>query len=151
MNPARTRVVITGRGVISSIGNDVATYWDNLVNGRSGVDQVTLFDASPFPTQIAAEVKDWNPSKWINRKEARRMSRCSQFALVAADQALNDANLTSSDFDDETGILLGTGIGGFDQGYKALSLYSRHLVDGKVFLLLAYLRHYPICLRFISR
>ncbi len=120
MNPARTRVVITGRGVISSIGNDIATYWDSLVNGRSGVDQVTLFDASSFPTQIAAEVKDWNPSKWINRKEARRMSRCSQFALVAADQALNDANLSSNDFDDETGILLGTGIGGFDQGYKGI-------------------------------
>lgn len=120
MNPARTRVVITGRGVISPIGNDIESYWDNLVNGRSGLDQVTLFDSSPFPTQIAAEVKGWNPSKWINRKDARRMSRCSQFALVAAQQALNDAGLTSRDFDDETGILLGTGIGGFDQGYKGI-------------------------------
>ena len=120
MNPARTRVVITGRGVISPIGNDVETFWDNLVNGRSGVDHVTLFDAASFPTQIAAEVKDWNPSKWINRKEARRMSRCSQFAVVAAEQALKDAGLDQGDFDEDTGILLGTGIGGFDQAYKGI-------------------------------
>jgi 3-oxoacyl-[acyl-carrier-protein] synthase II len=119
-NGSRVRVVITGRGVISPVGNDVETFWDNLVNGRSGVERVTLFDPSPFPTHIAAEVKEWDPAAWMDRKEARRMGRFSQFAVAAATQAMADAGLTESDMDDETGILLGTGAGGFDFSYAGM-------------------------------
>jgi 3-oxoacyl-[acyl-carrier-protein] synthase II len=134
----RVRVVVTGRGVISPVGNDVETFWDSLVNGRSGIERVTLFDPSPFPTHIAGEVKDWDPTPWIDRKEARRMSRCSQFAIAAASQAMEDAGLTSTDVneDDEVGILLGTGAGGFDfsiagmvgtrseRGWKSISPFT---------------------------
>ncbi len=89
----RVRVVITGRGVISPVGNSVDEFWDNLVNGRSGVERVTLFDPSPFPTHIAAEVKEWKPEVWMDRKEARRIARCSQFGIAAATQAMEDAGL----------------------------------------------------------
>lgn len=122
MTPSeRTRVVITGRGVISPIGHDVASFWDSLINGRSGVERVTHFDPSSFPTHIAAEVKEWEPGKWMDRKEARRMARCSQFAIAAATQAVADAGLTTDELSDEdTGILLGTGMGGFDQSYDGM-------------------------------
>ncbi|MGH2542663.1 MAG: beta-ketoacyl-[acyl-carrier-protein] synthase family protein, partial [Ardenticatenaceae bacterium] len=120
MTDDKTRVVITGRGIISPVGNDIASYWDSLTHGQSGVEYVTLFDPSSFPTQIAAEVKEWRADKWIERKEARRMARCSQFAIAAAIQAMEDAGLTESDLDEGTGILLGTGIGGFDQSYEGM-------------------------------
>lgn len=124
-NGGQTRVVITGRGVISPVGNDVETFWESLVNGQSGVERVTLFDASAFPTQIAAEVKDWDPTPWIERKEARRMSRSGQFAVAAAQQAMKDAGLADEELDEETGILLGTGVGGFDQSYAGvMALHS---------------------------
>ncbi len=116
----RVRVVITGRGVISPVGEDVETFWDNLVHGRSGVEQVTLFDASPFPTTIAAEVKEWKPEKWMDRKEARRIARCSQFGIAASMQAMEDAGLSTGTLDEGVGILLGTGIGGFDLGYEGM-------------------------------
>ncbi|MDQ4076474.1 MAG: beta-ketoacyl-ACP synthase II [Chloroflexota bacterium] len=124
----RTRVVITGRGTISPVGHNVISFWESLVKGESGVERVTLFDPSPFPTQIAAEVKEWQPELWMDRKEARRIARCSQFAIAAAVQAMEDAGLSESNIDEGMGILLGTGIGGFDQGYegmKALHLSER--------------------------
>jgi 3-oxoacyl-[acyl-carrier-protein] synthase II len=120
MDSERTRVVITGRGVISPVGHDIKRFWNSLLEGHSGVARVTLFDPSAFPTQIAAEVKDWNPAKWMKRKEARRMARCSQFALAAAIQAMTDAGLSDSKLDEGVGILLGTGIGGIEQGYKGI-------------------------------
>lgn len=116
----RVRVVVTGRGVISPIGNSIESYWQNLLAGVSGVEQVSLFDASAFPTQIAAEVKGWDPSEWMDRKEARRMARFSQFGLAAATQALTDAEMSAESMDDGVGILLGTGVGGFDQSYAGM-------------------------------
>ncbi|MCB0076302.1 MAG: beta-ketoacyl-[acyl-carrier-protein] synthase II [Anaerolineales bacterium] len=123
----RVRVVITGRGVISPIGNDVHSFWDNLIHKRSGVERVTLFDPSPFPTQIAAEVKAWDPTPWIDFKEARRMARCSQFGIAAATQALDDAGLLDHDLDEEVAIFLGTGIGGWERGYDGMM--ALHLND----------------------
>jgi 3-oxoacyl-[acyl-carrier-protein] synthase II len=120
MSSDRTRVVITGRGVISPVGNDVQTFWENLTRGQSGVERVTLFDPSPFPTQIAAEVKEWDPGEWMDRKDARRMARSSQFGIAAATQAMQDAGIDESDVDEGVGIHLGTGIGGFDQGYEGM-------------------------------
>src|SRR5688500_5695535 len=110
----RTRVVITGRGVVSPVGTSIASFWDSLVIGRSGIRRITLFAPSDMPTQIAGELEDWEPSPWIDTKEARRMSRASQFALAAATQAMEDAGL-GDDLDDEASVLLGTGIGGVEK------------------------------------
>lgn len=124
MNDRSGRIVITGRGTISPIGQDVETFWDNLTAGNSGVEQVTLFDASDFPTTIAAEVKEWDPTPWIDFKAARRMSRSAQFGIAAAQQAVDDAALTPRDFEDDgIGIFLGTGIGGWEVGYEAMKAF----------------------------
>ncbi len=117
------RVVVTGIGVLTAVGQSVSEMWENLLAGRSGIDYVTLFDASPYPTRIAAEVKDWDPSRYIPRKEARRMARCSQFAVGMAEQALEDAGLsTSQALGDRVATIIGTGLGGFD-------IYEKGLLD----------------------
>ena len=84
----RARVVITGAGAITPLGLTVEEFWKNLVAGRSGIAPMTLCDTSDYPTKIAAEVKDWRPEEFLDRKEARRMARFSQFAVVAAMQAV---------------------------------------------------------------
>ena len=119
-----TRVVITGIGAITPLGNDVETFWRNVVAGRSGVGPITLFDASAMKTRIAAEVKGFDPEAWFGRKEARRMDRYAQFALAATQQALQDARLDPAHVDRErVGVILGTGIGGIGalvQGVETL-------------------------------
>lgn len=108
-----TKVVITGLGCVSPLGNDVSTTWQNAIAGRSGVGPITLFDASQFETQIAAEVKGFDPAALFGRKEARRMDRYTQFAVAAAQQALLDANLTITEANrDRIGVMVGSGIGG---------------------------------------
>ncbi len=118
------RVVITGMGAITPLGNDVETFWQNVVAGRSGVGPITLFDASALKTRIAAEVRDFDPEAWFGRKEARRMDRYAQFALAATQQALQDARLNPAHVDRErVGVILGTGIGGIGalvQGVETL-------------------------------
>ncbi|MBO9361626.1 MAG: beta-ketoacyl-ACP synthase II [Thermoflexus sp.] len=119
-----TRVVVTGMGAITPIGNDVETFWQNVVAGCSGVGPITLFDASAMKTRIAAEVKGFDPEAWFGRKEARRMDRYAQFALAATQQALQDARLDPAQVDRErVGVILGTGIGGIGamvQGVETL-------------------------------
>jgi 3-oxoacyl-[acyl-carrier-protein] synthase II len=110
----RRRVVITGMGAITPLGEDVETFWQALVAGRSGVDYMTLADTTNYPTKIAGEVKDWQPERYIDRREARRMARFSQFAVAAAGQAIADAGL-NLDSEDRTriGVYLGNGNGGY--------------------------------------
>jgi len=109
----KRRVVVTGMGVVSPVGNSVEKLWNNLKGGVSGSDKVTKFDASEFSTKIAAEVKDFDPSKYIDKKEARRMDLSEQYALVCAQQAFNDANLGSDSLDlEKAGVVVGSGIGG---------------------------------------
>jgi len=111
----RRRVVVTGMGALSPVGNTLQQTWDSLVAGRSGVAVATQFDPSPFPVHIAAEVKEFDPTAFIGPKEARRMARCSQFAIVAAREAVADAGLEWTDENMErVGVVLGTGIGGVD-------------------------------------
>ncbi len=113
--PPRRRVAITGMGAITPVGHSVAETWQNLLAGQSGIERVTLFDASSYPTQIAAEIKDWDPGIYIERKEARRMARCSQLAMGAATQALQDAGIsTGAALGEQTAVIIGTGLGGFD-------------------------------------
>lgn len=106
------RVVVTGMGAVTPIGNDVATTWDNLVHGRSGVDRITLFDASELRTQIAAEVKDFDPAALFGVKGARTTDRFAQFALIAGREAVADAGLEFGDDSERTAVIVGTGIGG---------------------------------------
>jgi 3-oxoacyl-[acyl-carrier-protein] synthase II len=108
------RVVITGMGAITPLGQSVDTFWEALVAGRSGVGPMTLCDTEGYPTKIAAEVKDWQPERFIERREARRMARFSQMAVAAARQAFDDAGLAAGYLDPErTGVLLGNGNGGY--------------------------------------
>jgi 3-oxoacyl-[acyl-carrier-protein] synthase II len=107
------RIVITGLGVISPIGNDHRTFWHHLLQGQSGVGAITRFDASAFSVQIAAEVKDFDPTNFMDKKEARRTDRFVQFAVAAAKLAVEDAELDMSKEDAyRVGVYVGSGIGG---------------------------------------
>ena len=107
------RVVITGLGLVTPVGNDVAETWDALVAGRSGVGPITHFDAAAYSTRIAAEVKDFDPAALFGRKDARRMDRYTQFALAAAGQALDDAGLVVTEGNaHRIGVVIGSGLGG---------------------------------------
>ncbi len=107
------RVVITGLGLVTPLGLDVPTTWEALIAGRSGVGPITHFDASEYPTRIAAEVKDFDPDALFGRREARRMDRFTQFAMAAAGQAIEDAGLTVTDSNaHRIGAIIGSGVGG---------------------------------------
>ncbi len=109
------RVVVTGMGAVSALGNDVASTWDGLLAGRSGVRGIQMFDPSRVDSKIAAEVKDFDPSAVIDRKEMRRMDRYIQFGLVVARQALDQAGLPGridGALAERTGVYLGSGLGG---------------------------------------
>ncbi|HET7036650.1 MAG TPA: beta-ketoacyl-ACP synthase II, partial [Thermomicrobiaceae bacterium] len=107
------RVVVTGVGAVTPIGNDAQTFWKNLLAGVSGVDRITAFDPSNLEVRIAAEVKDFDPRQFIDFKEARRMDRFSQFAVVATGEALRDARLEITPEDSErVGVMINTGGGG---------------------------------------
>jgi len=106
-------VVITGLGILCPVGNDTSAVWSALLAGRSGITTVTRFDPSPFPVRIAGEVKNFDPTPLGNPKEVRRMDRCTQMALAAAQEAVADANLTPETLDHEmTGIAIGSAAGG---------------------------------------
>src|SRR4029453_10761323 len=87
------RVVVTGMGALTPLGNTIDEYWNGLINGVSGAANITQFDASKFRTKFACEVKNFDPTLYLDRKEARKIDRFTQFALVVSDQALNDAGL----------------------------------------------------------
>jgi len=107
------RVVVTGMGALTPLGNSIDEYWNGLINGVSGADMITLFDASKFRTKFACEVKNFDPTQFLDRKEARKIDRFTQFALVASDQAMADAGLTKDNINpDRIGVVLGSGIGG---------------------------------------
>jgi 3-oxoacyl-[acyl-carrier-protein] synthase II len=107
------RVVVTGMGVVTSLGHDVPSFWASLLAGRIGVDRVTLFDPSRFACQIGAEVRNWDAAQLMDPKEARRNDRYTHFGFVAAKQAVADAGLDMAREDpDKVGVIIGSGIGG---------------------------------------
>lgn len=120
----KTRVVITGMGVVSVLGTGLPAFWDGLVNGRSGIRRITQFDASAFPCQIAGEVPDFVPENFMDRKEARRVPRSAQMGFAAAKLAVEDAGLpTPLPEPERSGIVFGTAIGGmdrFDEGVRTI-------------------------------
>jgi 3-oxoacyl-[acyl-carrier-protein] synthase II len=108
----RRRVVITGLGAITPLGNDVRSTWDNLISGGSGAGPITQFDTTDFPVTFACEVKDFVPSDWVDHKQARRMDRFAQLIVAAARQAEADSGLDISKESDRVGAAIATGIGG---------------------------------------
>jgi 3-oxoacyl-[acyl-carrier-protein] synthase II len=108
----RTRVVVTGLGVLTPLGNDVESFWENLVAGKSGAAPITSFDASAFPVKFACELKDFDPTRWIERRKARKMDRFAQMVVAAARMAEEDAGIDVGGESEVTGVSVATGIGG---------------------------------------
>lgn len=118
---SKHRVVVTGLGVVSPVGNEVNTFWENIAAGRSGIDFIKRVDKEQFPVSVAAEVKDFDPTAYIDKKEARRMDLFTQYAVAAAKMAVADANLTIDESNAErVGVWIGCGIGGMDTYEKQL-------------------------------
>lgn len=113
MNLTLKRVVVTGLGALTPLGNNIPAYWDGLINGVSGADFIKQFDVTKFKTKFACELKNFNPEDHFERKEARKLDRFSQLALVAADEAVRSARLTEEGINhDRVGVIWGSGIGG---------------------------------------
>ena len=110
---SKRRVVVTGLGTVCPVGNNVETMWKNIQDGVCGIDEITHFDASDFKVKLAAEIKDLNVEEYINKKEAKRLDRFSQLAMIASKQAFEDSNLQTEELDAHRfGVILSSGIGG---------------------------------------
>ncbi|MEN9951095.1 MAG: beta-ketoacyl-ACP synthase [Bacteroidota bacterium] len=120
------RVVITGIGAITPIGNTAAAYWQGLLDGVSGADNITLFDASKFKTQFACEVKGFDPVAYLDRKEARKVDRFTQLAIVSSDEAIKHAGISKDTVDpDRTGVIFSSGIGGLLTFQEEVMAYAK--------------------------
>jgi len=109
------RVVITGLGVITPVGNTLDAFWNSIVNGKNGIKPLSYVDPDKFPSKIAGEVRDFNPEDFLEMKEARRMDRFVQFAVAAADMAVKDSKINMEDEDPtRAGVIVGSGIGGLN-------------------------------------
>ena len=120
------RVVVTGIGTINPLGYSKDEFWDNLEKGVSGANLITNFDASKFKTRFACEVKNYDPSKYFDRKEARKLDKYAQFALIAAEEAYNDADLENADLDlDRAGVIWASGVGGIETLVNEIRDYAK--------------------------
>lgn len=127
----RPRVVITGIGALTPLGLTARETWENILCGKSGVGPITYFDASALPTRIAGEVKGFDPEAYLPRKEVRRMARCSQLAVAAAQDALQDAGLSIPVVEGErTGVAVGVGMGGLDRALEHSTKFWRQGMSG---------------------
>lgn len=109
----KRRVVITGMGAVTPVGNSVEEMWSSIKSGRSGVGEITKVNKDDYPVSVAAELKDFDPSSYIDRKDARRMDPFVQYAMVASHMAVEDADLKITDeIANRTGVWIGSGIGG---------------------------------------
>jgi len=120
------RVVVTGIGALTPIGNNLNDYWNNLVGGVSGADLITLFDASKFKTRFACELKNYDPLLYLDRKEARKLDRFAQTAIGVSDQAVADAGITKDNVDgDRVGVVFASGIGGINTFQEEVSNFAK--------------------------
>lgn len=120
------RVVVTGLGAVTPLGNSVPEYWSNLIKGVSGAGPITRFDASKFKTQFACEVKNFDPGMYFDRKEARKQDLYSHFAIAAADEAIKDSGINLEQVNlARFGVIWGSGIGGVETFYKESAEYAR--------------------------
>ncbi|MEC7549323.1 MAG: beta-ketoacyl-ACP synthase II [Bacteroidota bacterium] len=109
------RVVVTGLGALTPIGNDIPSFWEGLVSGKSGAGRITYFDSTKFKTQFACELKNFDPLNYFDRKEARKLDRFAQYAIVSSDEAIKDSKLNLEKIDkSRIGVIWGSGIGGFE-------------------------------------
>ena len=128
------RVVVTGLGAITPIGNTVSEFWENLINGTSGAGPITYFDASLFKTQFACEVKNFDATQYIDRKEARKMDLYTQYAIAVAKDAVTDSGLDTENEDlNKIGVIFGAGIGGIRTFEEESSNYALHKELGPKF------------------
>ena len=128
------RIVVTGLGAVTPLGNDVESTWNSLVNGVSGAGPITLFDASLFKTKFACEVKNFDPSQYIDRKEARKLDRYAALALSSAVQAVEDAAFDMEKLDkDRVGVVYSAGIGGLKTFEEEVGYYFQHQENGPRF------------------
>ena len=119
------RVVVTGLGALTPIGNDVMSYWDGLVSGKSGADHITYFDTSKFKTQFACELKGYDPLNHFERKEARKLDKFAQYALVCSEEAIQDSKLDLDSIDKtRVGVIWGSGIGGLETFQNEATAYA---------------------------
>jgi 3-oxoacyl-[acyl-carrier-protein] synthase II len=120
------RVVVTGIGALTPIGNSLNDYWKNLLGGVSGADMITLFDASKFKTRFACELKNYDPLSFLDKKEARKLDRFAQSALVVSDQAVADAGITKDNVDsDRVGVVFASGIGGINTFQEEVGNFAK--------------------------
>jgi 3-oxoacyl-[acyl-carrier-protein] synthase II len=120
------RVVVTGIGALTPIGNNLEDYWKSLIKGISGAAPITHFDAANFKTKFACEVKGFNPTEFINKKEVRRLDKFSQYALVVAEEAIKSSKIELSSIDpDRAGVIWGSGIGGMETFFKESISFSK--------------------------
>ena len=121
------RVVITGLGAITPIGNDAKYYWDNLLDGVSGADKISRFDTTKFKTDFACEIKNYEALNYFDRKESRKLDRFNQYGLIAADEAIKDAHLNFDKLDrNRIGVIFSSGIGGFETIEKDIIEFSQN-------------------------
>ena len=128
------RVVVTGLGAVTPLGNTPEETWENMVKGVSGAAPITLFDATNFKTQFACEVKNWNPNEWIDRKDARKMDRYAQLAMASAVQGVKESGLDLDQVDkNRVGVIYGVGIGGIKTFEEEASYYALNKEKGPRF------------------
>ena len=128
------RVVVTGLGAITPLGNDVKTTWESLVNGVSGAGPITLFDTTKFKTKFACEVKGFDPEKYFDRKEARKLDRYAQFAVASAMEAITDSRLDKDNINkDRVGVIFASGIGGISTFDYEVGNYFMNIESGPKF------------------
>ncbi|MEW9501608.1 beta-ketoacyl-ACP synthase II [Jeotgalibacillus marinus] len=123
---SKRRVVVTGLGMVSPLGNDVETTWSNIIAGKSGIGELTRLNKDDFPASAVAELKDFNIEEYMEKKEARKMDRFTQYAVVSSQMAVKDANLEINDSNaDRIGVWIGSGIGGMETFEKQFEIFSK--------------------------
>jgi len=122
----KRRVVITGIGCITPIGKSKKTFYEALLKGENGIDKITLFDATDSKSKLAAEVKNYNPKDYFDRKQVKRIDRVVQFGLIASKEAWEDSNLDVDEIDHtRLGVVVGTGVGGIQSYYEETIKYQK--------------------------
>ena len=120
------RVVVTGLGAITPIGNTVKDFWEGLVNGKNGAGEITRFDSALYKTHFACEVKGYDPENYFEKKEVRKYDYFAQFALIAADEAVADAGISAENCDlNEVGVMMTSGIGGVNHLFNEVMDYAQ--------------------------
>ena len=120
------RVVVTGLGALTPIGNNIQEYWDALVSGKSGAAPITYYDTEKHKTKFACEIKNFNVEEFVDRKESRRMDKFAQYAIAASEEAIGDAGITKDNVDKHrVGVIWGAGIGGLETFQNEVIDYAK--------------------------